>query len=122
MAEATSLSNQVLANLLDNAIKFSTPGKSISLNLRAHGKSEVELEVIDEGIGMPPEMKQKIFDDAVRVSRPGTQEESGTGAGLLVVRDFMHAYGARVEVESSPDAGTKFTLLFRRAEPEAKDL
>jgi signal transduction histidine kinase len=115
LAEPTSLSNQVIANLLDNAIKFTPEGKSIYIRLHAHGLDKIVLEIADEGIGMPSDVKKRIFEDEARICRPGTEDETGTGTGLLVVRDFMTAFGAHVEVESKENAGTAFSLYFRRA-------
>jgi signal transduction histidine kinase len=118
IAEQTSLTNQVLANLLDNAYKFSPAGKTITIRAFPAGRAEAILEIQDEGIGMPPELVRTVFSDEQRRSRPGTENEPGTGTGLLVVRDFTAAFGARVEVTSTEGQGTRIRLRFRRPQDE----
>lgn len=113
-AEAISLTHQVLANLLSNAVKFTPAGKSIHINARPVSETEIELQVIDEGIGMPKEIRDQIFGDQ-QISRPGTENESGTGHGLLIIHDFLNAFGARLAIQNGPLGGTMIRVVFRRS-------
>ena len=101
--------SQALANLLDNAIKYSEARKVITVEagLRNGG---LALTVGDEGIGIPPEEQERIFDKFYRVGRSETQGRRGSGVGLALVRHVAEAHGGRVSVESRPGAGSRFTL------------
>lgn len=110
-AERISLTHQVLVNLIDNAIKFTPQAKAISIEIQKFDK-KVSLSISDQGIGLPLHLKEKIFDEAPEISRPGTDREAGTGLGLLVVRDFVAAYGAKITVQSKEGKGTTFTIDF----------
>ena len=68
------------------------------------------LTVGDEGIGIPPEEQERIFDKFYRVGRSETQGRRGSGVGLALVRHVAEAHGGRVSVESRPGAGSRFTL------------
>ena len=116
-AEATSLVNSVLNNLLTNAVKFSPRGGRIRVALQA-GAGRAQLAVRDEGIGMPPALLRDLFDLRKTTSRPGTEGESGTGFGMPLVRRFMRSYGGDIVVTSSetgPDRGTEAVLAFQIA-------
>lgn len=71
----------------------------------------------DEGIGIPKEIQDQIFDEGP-ISRPGTENELGTGHGLLIVCDFIKAYGADIHVESAENQGTRMVMKFKRWIPE----
>lgn len=117
-AEQTSLINCVLNNLLTNALKFSSPGSWISVQGTRHGET-VSVRIKDEGLGIPPDMLEKLFDPNVKTSRQGTQGEEGTGFGMNLVRRFMLAYGGKITVDSQSDplasspTGTTVTLQFK---------
>ncbi|MES2855698.1 MAG: HAMP domain-containing sensor histidine kinase, partial [Bdellovibrionota bacterium] len=113
VAEKVSLMFQVLTNLIGNAIKFSHSGKVIQLRAAIAGDS-VELCVQDEGIGMPGHILDRLFDENERVNRPGTEGEPGTGEGLLIVRDFVSAFGGTMKIESTVGKGTTIKIWFRR--------
>ena len=99
MAEAHTLYNEVLSNVVSNAIKFSSPGGSIEINvLQSSGK--VRVEIRDYGMGMPEKIRQSLFDPNVASSQIGTQDEAGTGFGMPLVFDFMKIYGGNVKVSS----------------------
>jgi signal transduction histidine kinase len=101
--------SQALANLVDNAIKYSEAHRTLRIEaaLRDGG---VALTVEDEGIGIPREEQGKIFDKFYRVGRSETQGRRGSGVGLALVRHVAEAHGGRVAVESRPGAGSRFTL------------
>jgi signal transduction histidine kinase len=102
---------QALANLVDNAIKYSAERRSLGVEARA-AEGHLVLEVADEGIGIPREEQSRIFDKFYRVGRSETQGRRGSGVGLALVRHVAEAHGGRVTVESRPGEGSRFTLWF----------
>ncbi len=102
---------QALANLIDNAIKYSADRKSLSVEARIE-QDQLALGVADEGIGIPREEQTRIFDKFYRVGRSETQGRRGSGVGLALVRHVAEAHGGRVTVTSRPGAGSRFTLWF----------
>jgi signal transduction histidine kinase len=98
-----------LVNLVNNALKYSQDKKYIGVNLyRANGS--VKLEVIDHGIGIPPQEQGKIFEKFYRVGDPLVHNTKGSGLGLSLVRHIVQAHGGQVTVDSSPGEGSKFTI------------
>src|SRR5262245_21962234 len=102
---------QALANLIDNAIKYSAERKSLSVEARVL-EGELAVSVADEGIGIQREEQARIFDKFYRVGRSDTQSRRGSGVGLALVRHVAEAHGGRVTVESRPCEGSRFTLWF----------
>ena len=102
---------QALANLVDNAIKYSGERKVVRVEA-ALRDGHLTLAVADEGIGIPPEEHGRIFEKFYRVGRSETQGRRGSGVGLALVRHVAEAHGGRVTVESRPGAGSTFTLWF----------
>jgi len=100
---------QALANLLDNAIKYSGEQRQIAVAARVEGE-QLALSVADRGIGIPPEEQARIFEKFYRVGRSETQGRRGSGVGLALVRHVMEAHGGRVTVDSRPADGSRFTL------------
>lgn len=118
LAEPVSLSNFVINNIISNAIKFSEYGQSIDISLY-HEDDEIHLVICDHGIGMPEEIVNNLFAISRRVSRKGTQGETGTGLGMKVMAAYVESYGGRIKIESteksaSPDNhGTTFHLWLK---------
>jgi two-component system sensor histidine kinase KdpD len=106
------LVEQVLVNLLDNAAKYSPPGKSIRVSALRAGQAVV-VEVEDEGIGVPPTDLERIFDKFYRVQR-GDRQTAGTGLGLSICRGIVEAHGGTI-VASIP--GTGRGTIFRLTLP-----
>jgi signal transduction histidine kinase len=100
---------QALANLVDNAIKYSGDRRRLGVSARKDD-DEVRIEVADEGIGIPPAELGRIFEKFYRVGRSETQGQRGSGVGLALVKHIALAHGGRVSVESRPGAGSRFTL------------
>jgi signal transduction histidine kinase len=101
---------QVLTNLVDNALKYTPRGAEICLGLtRQDGWAR--LSVADTGEGIPPEHLPHIFDRFYRVDSAGTRAAAGSGLGLAIVKHLTEAHGGRVEVDSTPGRGTRFTVL-----------
>ncbi len=99
----------VLRNLISNAIKFTHQGGEVSVSGNQSGKT-VELHVADNGVGMEEELLEKLFRLNEKVSRKGTANESGTGFGLLLVREFVEKNGGELTVKSEPGKGSVFTI------------
>ena len=100
---------QVLTNLLDNAVRFSPAGEEVRVSAFQQD-SRVRIEVSDRGPGVPPDQQRLIFEKFGRgktTSSPGTP---GTGLGLYIARSIVEAHGGVLEVSSGPDAGATFTL------------
>jgi signal transduction histidine kinase len=98
-----------LLNLVNNAVKYSSNEKFLSVNLyRTNGA--VNIEVIDHGIGIPPGEQGKIFEKFYRAGDPLVHNTKGSGLGLSLVRHIVQAHGGEVSVESAPGKGSKFTI------------
>ncbi len=111
---------QVLLNLVDNAAKYSHPGSTIKVagRLAPDAEDQVCIDVVDQGIGIPPEHLEEIFTKFYRIDSPLTQQVEGTGLGLYIVRSLTQAMGGDITVESTPERGTAFTLRFQAATAE----
>jgi two-component system sensor histidine kinase KdpD len=106
------LLEQVLFNLLDNAAKYAPPQTSITLRAWWDRKGgAVQLQVIDEGPGIPPDLTEKIFEKFFRV-HAADHTRAGTGLGLAICRGFMEALGGRISASNRADrSGAVFTLI-----------
>jgi len=101
---------QVLTNLLNNAIKYSPEGGTITV----HGEVKptgVQISVSDEGIGLSEEQKERIFERFYRVENTLSRETQGVGLGLYIVRSLVEAHGGQIWVESHLGKGTTFHVL-----------
>jgi signal transduction histidine kinase len=98
-----------LLNLVNNALKYSQDRKFIGVNLYRDNGS-VKLEVVDQGIGIPHQEQQKIFEKFYRVGDPLVHNTKGSGLGLSLVRHIVQAHGGEVSVDSTPGQGSKFTI------------
>jgi signal transduction histidine kinase len=101
---------QALTNLVDNAMKYAGDRRVIRIDVR-RGGDEVAIAVADEGIGIPREEHERIFEKFYRAGRSDTQGRRGSGVGLALVRHVANAHGGRVTVESEFGQGSCFTLL-----------
>jgi signal transduction histidine kinase len=100
---------QALANLVDNAIKYSAERKTLRVEA-ALADGELALSVADEGIGIAKDEHRRIFEKFYRVGHSETQGRRGSGVGLALVRHVAEAHGGRVIVESVPGEGSRFTI------------
>jgi signal transduction histidine kinase/CHASE1-domain containing sensor protein len=105
---------QVIRNLLSNALKFSPEGSTISL-LAKSSADELTLEIRDQGIGIPPEELDSIFDEFIQSSKTKTGA-GGTGLGLAICRHIITRHGGSITACNNPDAGAcfSFTLPLRQ--------
>ncbi len=98
---------QVLVNLQDNAIKYSPPAEPIEVIARLVG-ANLEIQIADRGIGIPPEDLTRVFDKFYRVQRPGGV--NGTGLGLAICKGIVEAHGGSIKAENREGGGTTITL------------
>jgi len=103
---------QILSNLVSNALKFSMEGGTVSIKLRGvPGKEDAfELVVKDSGMGIPDDELENLWDTDEKTIRFGTLGEQGSGMGLELVNNFTRLHGGAVDVESEEGVGTTFTV------------
>lgn len=97
----------VVRNLVSNAIKFTPAGGQITLDLQVTGRM-ARVSITDTGVGMSPEVIQKLFRIDTKHSTKGTAEEKGTGLGLILCKDFVEKNGGTIGVDSKPGQGSVF--------------
>ncbi|HEY2102598.1 MAG TPA: ATP-binding protein [Chthoniobacterales bacterium] len=107
---------EIVHNLLDNAVKYSHRGGPIAISVVARD-SEVALSVIDRGIGIPASELPRIFERFYRVDRARSRELGGTGLGLSIVKHIAQLHGGRVEANSAIDEGTAISVVLPIAGP-----
>ena len=100
---------QLLWNLVENALRYTDPGGTVTLGLHNHG-SVAELTVTDTGVGIPAEHLPHIFERFYRVDRARSHQHGSTGLGLAIVKQAAEAHGGQVRVRSEPGVGTTFTV------------
>jgi len=102
--------SQVIANLLTNAAKFTEPGGHIAVVAQRQG-SDAVIEVVDDGVGIPPELLTKIFDIFVQADQGLERAAGGLGIGLSLVRSLVAMHGGEVEARSDgPGKGSRFVV------------
>jgi two-component system, NarL family, sensor histidine kinase BarA len=119
---------QVLLNLVENAIKFTSPAGSVRISARLSSlstpgsgdegglvllgaqRTAVELRVADTGIGIPESERQRVFDAFYQVDSSSTREQGGTGLGLSIVKRLVEGHDGNVHVESNEPQGTVFVV------------
>ena len=103
----------ILNNLIDNAIKYTAAGGSVSIRCWADDTSAT-LEVEDTGLGIAPHDQARIFERFYRVDKARSRELGGTGLGLSIVKHFAQAFGGNVSVQSEPGRGSRFRVQLPR--------
>jgi signal transduction histidine kinase len=103
--------NTVIRNLISNAIKFSHRGSSIHISVQKKNQY-VEIQIEDNGIGMSEEQVNNLFIAGLSKSLPGTDDEKGTGLGLLMVYEFIQLNKGRINVISELGNGSRFIITF----------
>lgn len=106
---------QIMVNLLDNAVKFNRPSGSVSVTWSC-SENTVQITVSDTGIGIPSEDLKRIFERFYRVDKARSRQAGGTGLGLSIVKESLERMGGSIAVESKLGQGTKFTILIPSAE------
>jgi len=119
LLERVSALNSVFGNILSNAVKFSHEGGSIDIKCQ-NSDGRVKVEISDHGVGIPDDLVKKIFSKTEKTTRAGTQNETGTGFGMPLVKLFMEKYGGSIEIHSKSedqhpqDHGTTISLEFKK--------
>ncbi|MFA6570537.1 MAG: HAMP domain-containing sensor histidine kinase, partial [Bacteroidota bacterium] len=112
--------NTVLRNLISNAIKFTPRGGKIEVGtVKSSDESKISeycIYVKDSGIGMTQDIISKLFKIDQKVSRPGTENESSTGLGLLLCKEFIEKHGGKIWVESEVNKGSTFFFILPKSE------
>jgi signal transduction histidine kinase len=101
---------QVLNNLVSNGIKYSSAGGSVVVRVRERGTQHIVIEVVDHGLGIPPEQIGKLFQKFARVRTEDHLKVSGTGLGLYISRLIVEGHGGQIWVESELGKGSTFGL------------
>jgi K+-sensing histidine kinase KdpD len=100
---------EVLTNLVENAVKFSNDNATIIIDAKLSGK-EVVVSVTDEGIGIPAELHEKIFERFFQSEDRKPGQRKGTGLGLAICQGIIEAHGGQIWVESKPGRGARFSF------------
>jgi two-component system sensor histidine kinase KdpD len=104
--------SEVVYTLVDNAAKYSPEGSSIRINARRAGEEVIQVEVEDNGCGIPPEFRERVFEKFFRATRDGditTHQPSGTGMGLAIAKGIVEAHQGKIWIE--PGTGGKGTRV-----------
>jgi len=108
---------QVLANLVDNAIKYGCDDGNVAIDGAEGPDGRLEVSVHDDGPGLSADVQPRIFERFYRVDKARSREQGGTGLGLAIVKHVVQAHGGEVRVESRPGAGTTFFFSLPVATP-----
>jgi two-component system, OmpR family, phosphate regulon sensor histidine kinase PhoR len=105
---------QVLVNLLDNAIKYTPENGAVIISARDE-RDKLRVSVTDTGIGIPANELSRVFERFYRVDKGRSRDEGGTGLGLSIVKHIVQLHGGTATVESTPGAGSTFSFTLKRA-------
>lgn len=111
MADARKL-EQVLRNLVSNAVKYIPNEKTVEIRWEKDSKNNVILKVIDNGQGIPAEHLDRLFERFYRIDKGRTRDAGGTGLGLAIVKHIMQSHGGSVAVKSVEQKGSEFVCIF----------
>jgi signal transduction histidine kinase len=102
---------QVITNLVNNAIKYSPEGGAITIRARERAPDHVQIEVVDQGLGIPAEQLGRLFRKFERVRSQGHDRIAGTGLGLYICRLIVEGHGGRIWAESADGEGSVFMVV-----------
>jgi signal transduction histidine kinase len=100
-------------NLITNGVKYSPKNTTVKLSAEEDG-ADVRISVADQGYGIASADQEKIFEKFYRLKRDEKGAEEGTGIGLALVKEIVHQHGGQISVESTPNAGSRFTITLPR--------
>jgi two-component system phosphate regulon sensor histidine kinase PhoR len=113
MGDMSSL-QEIMQNLLDNAVRYSPEGGQITISASERGDG-LAISVSDTGIGIPKAEQERIFERFYRVDAARSRESGGTGLGLSIVKHLVEVHGGRIEVDSEVGRGSTFSIILPRA-------
>ncbi len=102
---------QVLFNLVDNAIKYGRPGGRVVLQGERLADAQARISVQDDGPGIPPEARERVFERFYRLDKARSREQGGTGLGLAIVKHIIQRHGGEVGLESEVGNGSTFFFI-----------
>jgi signal transduction histidine kinase len=105
---------QVLLNLVSNAVKYSPRGGMIEISVDNHGSDEILLSVKDNGIGIPENQLERLFQKFSRVDSAEVSNIKGSGLGLWISREIIRAHGGKIWVESEAGVGSSFMFTLKK--------
>ncbi|MBK9323666.1 MAG: PAS domain-containing protein [Bdellovibrionaceae bacterium] len=103
---------QVLRNLVSNAVKYIASGKTVQIRWSLDERGAVILRVIDDGPGIPEEHHDRLFERFYRIDKGRSRDVGGTGLGLAIVKHIMHGHGGTVQIKSQVGKGSEFICTF----------
>ncbi len=117
-ADADKL-EQVMMNLIDNAVKYSNPGTTVNISAKflENDIEKIEIKVKDEGFGIPKKFLPKIFTKFSRIDNPLTRQVQGTGLGLYITKSLVESMKGNIKAESN-EIGSTFTIILPAVSPE----
>jgi len=104
----------IIRNLTLNAIKFTKTGGEITISAKKHSNKEIEFALVDTGIGITPQIKKKILKANEQYTTPGTDNEEGSGIGLMICQEFLHLHQRELRIDSKINYGSKFYFYLPR--------
>ncbi len=107
----------VIRNLVSNAIKFTNPGGKVELRVK-EGKTDLKISIVDNGVGIEEERQRQLFKSEKVLTSVGTNQEKGTGLGLLLSKDYIEKNGGKIKVKSSLGEGSTFTFTIPKPDYE----
>lgn len=102
---------RLVYNLVENAIKYNTPGGTVTVGVAQQDK-HIRLTVADTGTGIPEELKERVFEPFFRLDKSRSRALGGVGLGLALVREIVNVHGGSISVKDNPDGGTTFEVIF----------
>ena len=102
--------NEMITNLLFNAVKYTPEQKTVHLEAKSQGDS-VQIDITDTGIGIPADELGNVFDEFFRATNARNSEKDGTGLGLSIVKQIVERHGGKISVQSQEGQGTTFTVI-----------
>jgi len=105
--------NQVITNVISNSIKYSPEGTTVHVNIE-QDESVYRVSIRDEGMGIPPESMQRVFERFYRVDKARSRAMGGTGLGLAIAKEIMEEHGGTITATSTLGKGTTMVLRFKR--------
>ena len=102
---------RLVYNLVENAIKYNTPGGTVTVGAVQQDK-HIRLTIADTGTGIPEELKERVFEPFFRLDKSRSRALGGVGLGLALVREIVSVHGGSISVKDNPDGGTTFEVIF----------